>query len=155
MREISELIVRMAQEDPSWGYMRIQGALSNLGHKVGRGTIANVLKRNGIKPSPERSKRAAWLTFLKAYWTVIVPPTSHLVGLDGEGIGNQFRRAQVAPRLWLHGALCFATALLFYDDTPILIGFTLIYGIFFYMGCYHNAVRLTGGIRWREERLIL
>ena len=75
MREISELIVRMAQEDPSWGYMRIQGALSNLGHKVGRGTIANVLKRNGIKPSPERSKRAAWLTFLKAYWTVIVPPT--------------------------------------------------------------------------------
>lgn len=47
--------------------------------------------------------------------------------------------------MWLHGALCFATALLFYDDTPILIGFTLIYGIFFYMGCYHNAVRLTGG----------
>ena len=52
MRHISELIVRMAQENPSWGYTRIQGALANLSHKVGRGTIANVLKRNGIEPSP-------------------------------------------------------------------------------------------------------
>jgi putative transposase len=40
MRHISELIVRMAQDNPSWGYTRIQGALANLSHKVGRGTIA-------------------------------------------------------------------------------------------------------------------
>jgi len=58
MREISELIVRMAQENRGWGYTRIQGALANLNHRVGRGTIANVLKRSGIEPSPERSKRA-------------------------------------------------------------------------------------------------
>src|SRR5450631_1115964 len=45
MRHISELIVRMAQDNPSWGYTRIQGALVNLNHKVGRGTVANVLKR--------------------------------------------------------------------------------------------------------------
>ena len=50
MRHISELIVRMAQENSGWGYTRIQGALANLSHKVGRGTIANVLKRNGIEP---------------------------------------------------------------------------------------------------------
>ena len=48
MRHISELIVRMAQDNRSWGYTRIQGALANLNHKVGRGTIANVLKRNGV-----------------------------------------------------------------------------------------------------------
>src|SRR6185295_14360662 len=40
---IAELIVGMALENPRWGYTRIQGALYNLGHEVGRGTIANVL----------------------------------------------------------------------------------------------------------------
>src|SRR6266700_3571423 len=71
MRHISELIVRIAQDNPSWGYTRIQGALANLSHKVGRGTIANVLKRNGIEPSPERSKRTTWSTFLRAHWKVL------------------------------------------------------------------------------------
>ena len=50
MREISQLIVRMAVDNPGWGYTRIQGALANLDHKVGRGTIANVLKANGVEP---------------------------------------------------------------------------------------------------------
>ena len=71
MREIAQLIVRMAQENPGWGYTRIQGALANLNHKVGRGTVANVLKRNGIEPVPERSKRTTWSTFLKAHWKVL------------------------------------------------------------------------------------
>jgi len=71
MRHLSELIVRMAQDNRGWGYTRIQGALANLNHKVGRGTIANVLKRNGIEPSPERSRRTAWSTFLKAHWKVL------------------------------------------------------------------------------------
>jgi transposase InsO family protein len=71
MREISQLIVRMAQENPGWGYTRIQGALENLSHVVGRGTISNVLKRNGIEPAPERSKRTTWSTFLKAHWKVL------------------------------------------------------------------------------------
>jgi putative transposase len=68
MREISDLIVRMAQENPSWGYTSIQGALANLKHAVGRGTIANVLKRNGIDMAGERSKRTRWSIFLKAHW---------------------------------------------------------------------------------------
>src|SRR5258707_11537669 len=71
MREIAELIVRMAQENPGWGYTRIQGALANLNHKVGRGTVANVLTRSGIEPAPERSKRTTWSTFLKAHWKVL------------------------------------------------------------------------------------
>src|SRR4051794_21914636 len=52
MGEISELMIRMAQDNPRWGYTRIQGALANLQHKVGRGTIANVLTRNGMEPAP-------------------------------------------------------------------------------------------------------
>jgi putative transposase len=71
MVEIACLIVRIAQENPGWGYTRIQGALANLSHKVGRGTVANVLKRNGIEPAPERSKRTTWSTFLKAHWKVL------------------------------------------------------------------------------------
>jgi transposase InsO family protein len=71
MCEISELIVSMAQENPGWGYTRIQGAVSNLKHCVGRGTIANILKRSGIAPSPERGKRTPWSTFLKAHWKVL------------------------------------------------------------------------------------
>ena len=71
MREISQLIVRMAQENPGWGYTRIQGALANLSHVVGRGTVSNVLKRNGIEPAPERGKRTTWSTFLRAHWKVL------------------------------------------------------------------------------------
>jgi putative transposase len=71
IQEIEELIVRMAQENPGWGYTRIQGALANLSHQVRRGTIANVLERNGIEPAPERSKRTTWSTFLRAQWKVL------------------------------------------------------------------------------------
>ena len=48
------------------GYTRIQGALLNLGHEVGRITIANVLRREGIEPAPERGGRTPWSVFLKA-----------------------------------------------------------------------------------------
>jgi len=50
----------MAQENRAWGYTRIQGALANLNHKVGRGTIANVLKRNGIEPVVSRNRNEDW-----------------------------------------------------------------------------------------------
>jgi transposase InsO family protein len=72
MRIVTELIVRMALENPRWGYTRIQGALYNLGQEVGRGTIANVLQREGIEPAPERGKRTPWSVFLKAHWRSIV-----------------------------------------------------------------------------------
>jgi putative transposase len=49
METIQGLVVRMASENPRWGYTRIQGALSNLGHKVARGTVANILKRERLR----------------------------------------------------------------------------------------------------------
>ena len=42
--------------------------MANLGHQVGRGTIANILKENGIDPAPERDAHTRWSTFLKAHW---------------------------------------------------------------------------------------
>jgi len=59
--------LRLSEENPSWGYTRIQGALANLGHPVGHGTIANILKEHGIEPAPVRGKRIPWSTFLKAH----------------------------------------------------------------------------------------
>jgi len=49
--EIRELIVRMAKENVSWGYVRIQGALENVGYKVGTSTISRILKAAGIEPT--------------------------------------------------------------------------------------------------------
>ena len=46
--EVRQLVVRMATENRDWGYTRIQGALANVGHDVGRGTIATILRQHGI-----------------------------------------------------------------------------------------------------------
>ena len=71
MKLIADLVVRMARENPRWGYTTIQGALANLGHCVSRTTIANILREHGIDPSPRRRKGMSWHTFLKAHWDCI------------------------------------------------------------------------------------
>jgi hypothetical protein len=68
MKTIVDLILRMALENRSWGYTGISGALANLGHQVGRGTLANILREHGIEPAPERDRHTRWSTFLKAHW---------------------------------------------------------------------------------------
>jgi HTH-like domain len=60
--DIRQLVARIAKENPTWGYTRIQGALKNLGHQVGRSTVARILKAHGIPPAPERP--TSWQTFL-------------------------------------------------------------------------------------------
>jgi len=62
--EIEGLVVRMAEENRAWGYRRIQGALFNLGHDIARSTIADILRRHGIEPAPERSRKTTWKEFL-------------------------------------------------------------------------------------------
>jgi transposase InsO family protein len=69
LAEIRRLVVRMATENPTWGYTRIQGALKNVGHRVGRSTIARILKAHGLPPVPERP--TSWQTFLRAHWGAI------------------------------------------------------------------------------------
>src|SRR5262249_15499306 len=66
-----QLVVRMATENRDWGYTRIQGALANLSHDVGRGSMATILRQHGIERAPERQKRATWQEFLKAHWEVL------------------------------------------------------------------------------------
>lgn len=53
----------------TWGYTRIQGALKNLDHCVGRSTIARALKAHGVPPS--RQRPTAWRTFVRAHWSAL------------------------------------------------------------------------------------
>jgi hypothetical protein len=66
LAEIRQLVVRMATENPTWGYTRIQGALKNVGHRVGRSTIRRILRAAGLPPVPQRP--TSWQTFLRAHW---------------------------------------------------------------------------------------
>ena len=70
-KAITELVLCMARENTTWGCDRLQGALANLGYIVSSSTVANILKRHGIEPAPERKKRTSWMTILKAHWDVM------------------------------------------------------------------------------------
>jgi HTH-like domain len=64
--EIRQLVLRMAEENPTWGYTQIQGALKNVDHCVGRSAIRRILKAAGLPAVPQRA--TSWQTFLKAHW---------------------------------------------------------------------------------------
>ena len=67
-QEIVDLVLRMARENPAWGYDRIQGALgeSRARHCVEHGGEHS--QAHGIEPAPDRKRTTTWQTFLKAHW---------------------------------------------------------------------------------------
>ena len=104
--EIRRLVVRLAEENPTWGYTRIQGALKNVGHRVGRSTIRRILKASGLPPVPQRT--TSWQTFLRSHWGAIA-------GADSSrrrcGRGTAWRRTtrclsstspRAVSRCWVH-----------------------------------------------------
>jgi putative transposase len=62
--KICELIVRIAKDNPRWGYVRIQGELRKLGMRVGASSIKRLLRRQGLGPAPRRGP--SWGEFLRA-----------------------------------------------------------------------------------------
>jgi putative transposase len=70
--EIEQLVVQMAEDNPTWGYRRIQGALANLGHPINKLTVRNILRRHHLEPAPQRRKAGmSWAQFLKLHWEVL------------------------------------------------------------------------------------
>ncbi len=70
--EVEQRVVRMAKENPTWGYRRIQGALANLGHHIDAITVRNILRRSHLDPAPKRRQGGmSWAPFLTLHWAVL------------------------------------------------------------------------------------
>ena len=66
--ELETLLLRLAHENPRWGYSKLHGELLKLGCVIGRSTVRDVLKRRRVPPAPQRSRRGSnWRTFLGHY----------------------------------------------------------------------------------------
>jgi hypothetical protein len=90
---VVELVLRFAQQNPTWGYDRIVGALKELGHEISDTTVGNILKEHGEPPASERKKGTAWADFIathkdvllgcdfftKEVWTLLGPVTDYVL----------------------------------------------------------------------------
>jgi putative transposase len=70
--EVEPLVMRMVEENPTWGYRRIQGALANLGHHIDKLTVRTILRRHPMESAPQRRKAGmSWTPFLTLPWEVL------------------------------------------------------------------------------------
>jgi putative transposase len=71
--EVEALLLRLAAENPRWGYGRLQGELAKLGHTLGRSTVRDVLKRRHVPSAPQRGQRTTtWRQFLAQHRDVVL-----------------------------------------------------------------------------------
>jgi putative transposase len=71
-QELEALILRLARENVSWGYGKIEGELRKLGFKVAQTSIRNILDRHGIVPAPVRNGSLGWRQLMRHYQQQIV-----------------------------------------------------------------------------------
>lgn len=68
---VAKLVIRLARENRSWGYERIEGELKHLGHVVSHESIRKILKRHGLEPAPEREGKTTWREFIERHRDLI------------------------------------------------------------------------------------
>src|SRR5664280_739093 len=62
-----EVVLRLARENPRWGYLRIVGEVRKLGIAVSATSVRTILRRHGLGPAPQRSRKGpTWVEFLRA-----------------------------------------------------------------------------------------
>jgi putative transposase len=84
--ELEALVMRLAQENCTWGYDRLVGALANLGYTISDQTVGNILKRHGIAPAPARKTTTTWKEFIRTHLDVLIATdffTTEVWTLDG------------------------------------------------------------------------
>src|ERR1017187_1696837 len=69
--KIEDLVIRLARDNPAWGYDRIAGAVHNLGHHISDQTVGNILQRNGLGSSAERRRNTTWSDFIRRHREVL------------------------------------------------------------------------------------
>jgi transposase len=69
--EVRELVLRLARENPRWGYQRIVGELAGVGVRVSATTVAKILRRAGVSPAGGRAQ-LSWRDFLRAHADSII-----------------------------------------------------------------------------------
>ena len=69
--EVEHLVMRMARENPGWGYDRIVGAMANLGYRLSDQTVGNILHRHNVPPTPKRKQITSWKDFIRAHMAVM------------------------------------------------------------------------------------
>ena len=70
--ELVGLILRLTQDNPSWGHTRFQGGLRRLGHQIATATIRKILRSHRVPPAPQRDDGPTWRTFLRAQAATIL-----------------------------------------------------------------------------------
>jgi putative transposase len=96
---IRTLVLRMAAENPTWGYHRINGEIARLSHKASPATVWAILKKAGIDPAPRRGD-PTWAQFLKAQASGIL--AADFFHVETITFTRQYllhrRRARLSPR---------------------------------------------------------
>ena len=102
--DVVDLVVRLARDNPRWGYQRITGELAQLGVRVSATSVRTILRREGLGPAPRRPGGPSWSTFLRAQASGIV--ACDLLSVDTIGLSRRYVLFFIeleSRRVWLGG----------------------------------------------------